>query len=85
MNPATKKALDEFSINTCNTLNGTGIDAVHEILPMIHGLSTLLEMGFRKDENAEPTLGMANPELVAAAFGGIGYLAALAMFHAQDL
>lgn len=85
MNLEVKKALDSFAINKCNTLNSTGVDAVHTILPMIHGLAVLIEMGFRKDNNGKAALDAANPELVAAAFDGIGFLAATAMFHAENL
>ena len=57
-------------------------DAVHEILPMIHGICTLIEMGFRKRFDGTSALDEANPELVASAFDGISHLTALAMFHA---
>jgi len=85
MNAETKEAFNGFRINGCSPLNSTGIDALHQILPMIYGIATLLEMGFRKETNGEAVLDAANPELVAAAFDGIAYLSALAMFQAGDL
>lgn len=83
MTPEAKKAIDAFRINTCGPL-GTGMDAVHEILPMIHAFSTLLESGFRKEQDGTSCLDAMNPELVASAFDGIAYLAALAMFHVDE-
>jgi hypothetical protein len=85
MNSELKKTLDSFTINGCRSLNSTGIDGVHVILPMIHGLAELLQMGFRKGENGEALFDNANPELVAAAFDGIGFLAATALLHADNL
>lgn len=84
MNSDLKKMLDGFSINSCNTLNSTGMDGIHTILPMIHGIAELLQMGFRKGENGTAVLDEANPELVAAAFDGISFLAATAMLHAEE-
>ena len=80
-----KDVLAEFKINTCSSLNSSGIDAVHEILPMIHGISTLIEMGFRKRFDGTSALDEVNPEVVAAAFDGISHLTALAMYHALRL
>lgn len=85
MNAELKKAFAGFKINTCNTLNATGIDAVHTILPMIHGIAALLEMGFRRNSEGEAALEGANTELVAAALDGIGFLAATAMLHIEEL
>ena len=85
MAPEIKNGLEEFQINTCRTLNATGVDGVHTILPMIHGIATLMCMGFRKDDNGDAALANANPELVAATFEGIGFLAATAMLHADRL
>jgi hypothetical protein len=76
-----KDALQKFRIATCSPLNGTGEDGPNEILPMIYGLATLLDMGFRKPENGDAALENANPELVACAFDGIAQLAALALFR----
>lgn len=84
MNAEVKKALDGFKINGCNRLNGTGIDAVHEILPMIDGIATLMEVGFRKEENGKALFDEYNPELIASAFAGLSYLAGLAKFHADQ-
>ena len=83
MTPEIKKALDSFQINTCQTLSGRGIDGVNEILPMIHAIATLMEAGFRKEEDGKALFDGYNPELVASAFDGIAYLAALAKFHAD--
>lgn len=85
MTPELAKELKAFDINTCRTLSSTGVDAVHEILPMIHGLSVLLDFGMRKGPGGESALDNANPDLVASAFAGIAYLSALAMFHAGDV
>ena len=82
--PEVQAALKAFRINDCGALNSTGIDAVHEILPMIHALSTLMEVGFRKDMNDVSLFDEYNPELVSSAFAGIGYLASLAKFHAGE-
>ena len=84
MSPEIKKALNDFQINGCNRLNGTGIDAVHEILPMIEGIATVLEVGFRKDFDGKALFDEYNPELVASVFGSISYLAGLAKFHADQ-
>ena len=84
MNAAVKDALNRFEINTCTRLNGTGIDAVHEILPMIDAIATLLEVGFRKDNDGRALFDEYNPELVASAIGSMGYLASLAKFHAEQ-
>ncbi|GAA3801907.1 hypothetical protein GCM10022600_25080 [Qipengyuania pelagi] len=83
MNPELKQALDAFRINRCSL--STGIDAAHEILPQIHGIATLMEMGFRKEGNGEALFDNANPELVAAALDGIANLAALAMLNMDEL
>lgn len=85
MSPEMKVALARFEINSSRTLSGTGRDAVDEILPMIHGIATLMEVGFRKDEDGSSLFESYNPELIASAFAGLGYLAAIARFHAQDL
>lgn len=85
MDAKIKCALDSFQINTCSTISGTGRDAVDEILPMIHGIATLMESGFRKEADGSSLFGAMNPELVSSAFAGIGYLAALAKFHADDI
>ena len=66
-------------------MNGKGIDAVHEILPMIHGLSTLLEVGFRKEADGKALFDEYNSELIASSLDGIAYLAALAKFHAEQI
>lgn len=84
MKPEIKKALNAFQINTCSTISGTGRDAVDEILPMIHGIATLMESGFRKEADGSSLFGTMNPELVSSAFAGIAYLAALAKFHADE-
>ncbi len=74
-------ALRKFRIATCSPLSGTGEDGPNEILPMIYGLATLLEMAHRRDDdNNAPVLANANPVLVACAFEGIAQLAALALF-----
>ena len=83
MSPEIKKALNDFQINGCNRLNGTGIDAVHEILPMIRR-HCLVEVGFRKDFDGKALFDEYNPELVASVFRGISYLAGLAGFHADQ-
>lgn len=87
MDKAVKDAFNAFTIAKCQPLNGTGVDALHELLPAIYSIATLLEMGHRREERFknEAALEGANPELVACAFDGIAHLAALAMFHAQDL
>ena len=79
-----EKALRSFEINGCGTLSATGADAVDEILPMIHGLASLLEMAFRKGRDGESAMQAVNPELVAAAFDGISHLAATALFHRDN-
>lgn len=79
------KALSDFRINKCSPLNAGGLDAAHEILPMIHAISKLLDMGHRTDRNDKSALEGANPELVAAALDGIAYLAATAMFHVSNV
>lgn len=84
MDAKIKRALNAFEINTCRTIGGTGRDAVDEILPMIHGIATLMESGFRKEADGSSLFDTKNPELVASAFAGIGYLAALAKFHADE-
>ncbi|MBX7460806.1 hypothetical protein [Qipengyuania huizhouensis] len=85
MNAELKKALDGFQINNCRELASVGVDGIHTILPMIHGIAVLLDQGFHKDDNGKSALDEANPELVASAFKGIGFLAALAMLHADEL
>ena len=84
MDANVKRALNSFQINTCSTISGTGRDAVDEILPMIHGIATLMESGFRKEADGSSLFGTMNPELVSSAFAGIGYLAALAKFHSDQ-
>lgn len=77
-------ALQKFRIATCAPLSGTGGDGPNEILPMIYGLATLLEMAYRRDDDDNgPVLANANPELVACAFQGIAQLAALALFRSD--
>ena len=83
MSPEMKKELDKFEINTCRTISANGIDAVNEILPMIHGIATMFEAGFRKEADGKSLFDSYNPELVASVFAGIGYLAATAKFHAE--
>lgn len=83
MSPDMKKDLSEFEINTCRTISGNGLDAVHEILPMIHGIATMFEAGFRKDTDGKSLFESYNPEPIASVFAGIGYLAATAKFHAD--
>ena len=85
MSAPKKTPMDGFKVNTCTPLGSTGIDAVHEILPMIHGIAELCEAGFRKESNGKSLFDAYNPELVASVFGGIGYLSALAMYHADEL
>ena len=85
MNAELKKVLDKAQINQCNTLNSTGIDGINIILPMIHGIATLCEAGFRKEPNGEALFDKYNPELVAAVFDSIGFLAATAMLHSDEL
>ena len=77
-------ALQSFRIATCAPLSGVGDDGPNEILPMIFGLATLLEMAHRCDDEGDgPALENANPELVACAFQGIAQLAALALFRSD--
>ena len=83
MNRELKQALESFSINRCRI--STGIDAVHEVLPQIHGIAVLMEMGFRKEADGTSLFDTANPELVAAAFDGISNLAAFAMLNMDEL
>lgn len=85
MTPEVKKALTEFRLCGSAPLSFTGVDAVHQILPMIYGLSTALALGYQKDEEGKSCLEELNPELSASALGGIAYLASLAMFHADNL
>lgn len=85
MNHDLKKALKDFEINTCRTIGSTGVDAVREILPMIHGLSTLLAAGFRKEIDGKSVLEAMNSELVASTFDAISFLSAVAMFQAEDI
>ena len=85
MNADLKKALESFKINDCRTLNSTGVDGVHSILPMIHGIASLCEFGFRKEANGESLFDKYNPELVAAVFDSISFLAATALLHADEL
>ena len=84
MNDATAKnmkaALNEFVMSGCNPLHSTGVDATDEILPMVYALSTMLEMGFRKNFDGEALFDSVNPELVASALGGIARLTAFALF-----
>lgn len=84
LNPI-KQAFGTHRLCDTTPLGHTGIDAAHEILPMIYSLATLLEMGHRKDLKNEAALDNVNPELIAAAFDGIAYLAALADFHLDGL
>lgn len=84
LDPVTE-AFEKFEFCDTRALGNTGISAVHELLPMIYSISTLLEMGHRKDIRGDAALDNVNPELVASAFGGIAHLAALAMFHADNL
>ena len=79
------QALQNFRLSTSSPLGSTGIDAVHEILPMIRSLALTLEMGHRKNNDGESALEDLNPEILAEAFAGIGYLAAVAAFHAEGL
>ena len=83
MSPEMKRDLDKFEINTCHSISSNGIDAVQEILPMIHGIATMFEAGFRKESNGQSLFDSYNPELIASVFAGIGYLAATAKFHAD--
>lgn len=85
MTPDIQKALNSFEINTCRAISSTGIDAVNEILPMIHGIATMFEAGFRKENDGQSLFDSYNPELIAAVFSGIGYLAATAKFHAEEI
>jgi len=78
------EAMSRFKISGTTPLNSTGIDAVHEILPMIYGIATLLEMGHRTYEGDQAAFHDVNPELIASAFDGIAQLAALATFHAYQ-
>lgn len=84
MSPELKKEIESFRINRCG-VSTTGIDGVHEILPMIHGIASLLDMGFRQESDGSSALGNASPELVAAAFDGIAHLAAMAMLAADEI
>ena len=80
-----RKAMNDFKIAKCSPLHSVGVDASDEILPMIYGLATLLDMGFRKPmDGGEAALENANPELVAQAFEGIARLAALALFASDQ-
>lgn len=79
------QALQNFRLSTASPLGSTGIDAVHEILPMISALALTLEMGHRKNNDGESALEDLNPEILAEAFAGIRYLAATAAFHAEEL
>ncbi len=85
MNARIKTPAETFEMNKCRALGNTGIDAVHEILPMIHGIAELCEAGFRKELDGSSLFDNYNPELVASVFGSIGYLSALAMYHADNL
>lgn len=84
LNPA-HEAFEKFEICNGRALGNTGINAVHELLPMIYSISTLIEMGHHKDIRGDAALDNMNPELIASAFAGIAYLAGLAMFHADNL
>ena len=75
-----KAALHDFRISTCTSLHSTGVDATDEILPMVYAISTMLEMGFRKDFDGEALFDSVNPALVASALGGIARLTAFALF-----
>ena len=52
---------------------------------MIHGIATMFEAGFRKESDGQSLFDSYNPELIAAVFSGIGYLAATAKFHAEEI
>lgn len=82
MSDELKTALSAFRINHCSL--STGIDSAYEILPQIHGIATLMEMGFRKEADGTSLFGNANPELVAVTFDGIANLAALAMLNMKS-
>ena len=83
MNAALKTEISKFRINRCRL--STGIDAAHEVLPQMHAIATLLEMGFRVEANQTSLFDNANPELVASALDGIATLASHAMMNLDEI